>query len=169
MLWGFLEEGYPLYCGDRARRIIPNIQRLVEQELAQGSAVFFICDNHAPDDPEFKMFPPHCIEGTIEAEVIPELAKYPGEVITKRRYSAFFGTTLEERLNKLKPQKLIVCGVCTNICVLHTVANARNRDWEVEVPADCVTSFDERAHEFALEHMEKVLGANLTSIGEVKR
>ncbi len=90
MLRGFLEEGYPLYCGDKTRSIIPNIQRLLEQELAQGSKVFFICDNHDPDDLEFKMFPPHCIEGTIEAEVIPELAGYQGEIIPKRRYSAFW-------------------------------------------------------------------------------
>jgi len=164
MLRGFLEEGYPLYCGDKARRIIPNIKRLLEEELAQGSKIFFICDHHAPDDPEFKMFPPHCIEGTAEAEVIPELAKYPGEIIAKKRYSGFFGTTLEEKLKRLKPGKLIVCGVCTDICVLHTVANAVNRDYEVEVPTDCVASFDEAAHRFALEHMEKMLGAKLTSI-----
>ena len=165
MLRGFLEEGYPLYCGGRARRIIPNIERLLEQELAQGSAVFFICDHHTPDDPEFKMFPPHCIDGTIEAEVIPELASYQGEVIPKRRFSGFFGTTLEEKLKKLKPEKLIVCGVCTNICVMHTVADTRNRDYQVEVPVDCVASFDEGAHQFALEHIEKVLGAKRTSIG----
>ncbi len=127
MLRGFLEEGYPLYCGARARRIIPNVQRLLEQELAQGSTVFFPCDHHTADDPEFKMFPPHCIEGTAEAELIPELARYQGEVIPKRRFSAFFDTPLEEKLGKLKPDKLIVCGVCTDICVLHTVADARNR------------------------------------------
>ena len=165
MLRGFLEEGYPLYCGDKARRIIPNVQRLLEQELAQDSKVFFICDHHTPDDSEFKMFPPHCIEGTAEAEVIPELAKYSGEVIPKRRYSAFFDTSLEEKLNKLKPDKVIVCGVRTDICVLHTVADARNRDYQVEVPIDCVASFDEKAHRFALEHIEKTLGAKLTSTG----
>ncbi|GAH03381.1 unnamed protein product, partial [marine sediment metagenome] len=137
MLRGFLEEGYPLYCGARARRIIPNVQGLLEQELAQGSRVFFLCDHHSPDDPEFKMFPPHCLEGTAEAEVIPELARYQGEVIPKRRYSAFFDTPLEEKLNQLKPEKLIICGVCTDICVLHTVADARNRDYKVEVPVDC--------------------------------
>lgn len=165
MLRGFLEEGYPLYCGGEARSIIPAVQRLLETELARGSSVFFICDNHDPDDLEFKMFPPHCIAGTPEAEVIPELANYPGEVIPKKRYSGFFGTTLEEKLSKLGPEKLIVCGVCTNICVLHTVADARNRDYEVEVPVDCVASFDEAAHRFALEHMEKTLGAKLTRIG----
>jgi nicotinamidase/pyrazinamidase len=165
MLRGFLEEGYPLYIGEESRRIIPNIQRLLERELAQDPKLFFICDRHTQDDPEFRMFPPHCIEGTAEAEVIPELASYPGEVIPKKRYSGFFGTPLDEKLKELKPEKLIVCGVLTNICVLHTVADARNRDYEVEVPIDCVASSDETAHKFALEHMEKVLGAKLTSIG----
>ncbi len=42
MLRGFLEEGYPLYCGAEVRRIIPNIQRLLERDLAQGARVFFI-------------------------------------------------------------------------------------------------------------------------------
>ena len=162
MLRGFLEEGYPLYCGARARRIIPNVQAFLEQELAEGSKIFFLCDHHVPDDPEFKMFPPHCIEDTPETEIIPELARYPGEVIPKRYFSGFFDTLLEERLSKLKPEKLIVCGVCTDICVLHTVADARNRGYEVEVPVDCVASFDEKAHHFALEHMEKFLGAKLT-------
>jgi len=165
MLRGFLEEGYPLYCGARARRIIPDIQGLLEKEIAQGSKVFFICDHHDPDDLEFKMFPPHCVVGTAEAEVIPELVQYPGEVIPKKRYSAFFDTLLAEKLSELKPDKVIVCGVCTDICVLHTVANARNRDYQVEVPVDCVASFDEKAHHFALEHMEKVLGSKLTSFG----
>jgi len=165
MLRGFLEEGYPLYCGERTRRIIPNVRRLLERELAQGSTVFFLCDHHAPDDPEFNMFPPHCIEGTAEAEVIPELAKYKGEVIPKKTYSSFFGTSLEEKLKKLKPEKVIVCGVCTHICVLYAVADARIRGYEVEVPVDCVASFDEKAHHFALDYMENTLGAKLTSFG----
>jgi nicotinate phosphoribosyltransferase len=163
MLRGFMEEGCPLYSGDRARRIIPNIKRLLEREIAQGSKVFFICDHHDKNDAEFKMFPPHCIVGTAEAEVIPELAKYPGEIIAKKRYSAFYGTDLEARLKKLKPEKVIVCGVCTDICVCHTVGDARNRNYHVEVPVDGVASFDEKAHYFALEHMEKVLGAKLAS------
>jgi nicotinamidase-related amidase len=162
MLKGFLEEGHPLYVGDKARRIIPNIQGLLEQELAQGSKIFFVCDQHEPDDLEFKMFPPHCIAGTPEAEVIPELAKYPGEIIPKKRYSAFFNTSLEEKLKQLKPDKIIVCGVLTDICIMHTITDARNRDYYVEVPVDCVASPDEQAHQFALDHMAKVLGAKLT-------
>lgn len=162
MLRGFLEEGYALYCGERARRIIPNVQRLLERE--RSSPIFFACDHHIPNDPEFAIFPPHAIEGTTEAEVIPELAKYPGEIVPKRHYSAFYGTRLDERLKERRAEKLIVCGVATNICVMYTVADAWNRGYEIEVPVDCVASLNERAHRYALEHMEKVLGAKLTRV-----
>jgi len=164
MVRGFMEEGHPLFCGAKARRIIPAVQRLLEGEISRGAKVFFVSDHHAPDDDEFSMFPPHCIEGTAETEVIPELAKYKGEVIPKKRFSAFFDTPVDEKLKKLKPERLIVCGVCTDICVYHTVFDARSRDYKVEVPVDCVASFDEAAHHFALGHMEGVLGAKLTNL-----
>ena len=162
MLRGFAEKGHPLYCGGTAREIIPHIEKLIEREIKKGSSIFFIADCHPPDDAEFKIFPPHCIEGTTESEIIPELKKFPGKTIVKRRYSAFYGTRLAEELDILAPGKIIVCGVCTDICVMHTVADARNRDFPVEVPEDCVASFDPEAHKWALAHMEKVLGARLT-------
>ena len=98
---GFFEEGFPLYCGDKARRIIPKIQKLLEKELAQGSKVFFLCDQHDPDDLEFDMFPPHCIKGSPEIEVIPELCKYEGEIIPKTRFSCFLRTELQDKLDKI--------------------------------------------------------------------
>jgi nicotinamidase-related amidase len=161
MLRGFLEEGHPLYCGPAARAIIPCIQQLLEREIKLGSHIIYLADTHDPDDKEFRMFPAHCIRGTAETEVIPELAKFPGEVIPKRRYSGFYDTVLDARLKELRPEKLIVVGVCTDICVMHSVADARNRDYAVEVPRDCVASFDPEAHAFALKHMEKVLGAKI--------
>ena len=164
MLRGFLEEGYPLFGGERVRDIIPHVRNLLQQELDNGSVIIFICDNHDPDDLEFNMFPPHCVAGTEEAEIIPELREYPGEIIPKNRYSGFFNTSLEDKLKAFKPEKLIVCGVCTDICVLHTVADARNRDFQVEVPSNCVASFNESGHQFALDHIEKVLGANLVNL-----
>lgn len=165
MLVGFLEPGHNLYCGDEARRIIPNVQKLIESGLGAGSKVFFICDNHEPDDLEFEMFPVHCVKGTREAELIPELSSYEGVVIPKRRYSAFFETDLEQRLAELAPEKVVICGVCTDICVMHTASDARNRDYTVEVPIDCVATFDPEAHRYALSHMQKILGATLVESG----
>ena len=164
MLRGFLEEGNNLYCGDDARRIIPNVQSLLQREVSRGSSVFYICDTHAPDDLEFQMFPVHCVEGTAESEVIPELASFPGERIEKQRYSAFYNTDLEQRLKELAPETITVCGVCTDICVLHTTADARNRDYAVEVASDAVASFDGDAHKWALQHIERILGARLVTV-----
>jgi len=161
MVRGFLEEGYPLYCGESARRIIPRVRRLLEEEKARGSHLIFVCDNHAPDDQEFKIFPPHCVRGSAETDVIPELADLVEDILPKTRYSAFARTDLEQKLLELSPEKIIICGVCTDICVLHTAADARNRDYPVEVRADCVATFDEEAQRFALRHLEKVLGARV--------
>jgi len=163
MVRGFLEEGYPLYCGESARRIIPNVRRLLEEERARGSHLIFVCDNHAPDDKEFELFPPHCIRGSVETEVIPELADLVEDILPKTRYSAFAHTALDQKLREISPEKIIVCGVCTDICVLHTTADARNRDYAVAVRADCVASFEEEAHRFALRHMAKILGVQVVA------
>jgi len=161
MVKGFLEQGYNLYCGDEARQIIPAIRALLEEQKKQGSSIIFLCDNHEIDDAEFKIFPVHCVKGTEETQIIEELRGYSDETIYKRRYSAFFDTCLEHRLSQTAPDKLIICGVCTDICVLHTVADARNRDYSVDVRSDTVASFDIYAHENALIHMRKILGANV--------
>ena len=166
MIRGFCEEGHPLYVGNAAREIIPNIQRLLEREIAKETSILYLCDQHAPDDPEFELFPPHCVIGTPEVEVITELSCYPGDIIPKTCYSGFYNTILDKRLKDIAPEKLIVCGVCTDICVLFTVADARNRQYHVDVPIDCVASFNKNAHEFALKHMKKLLGAHLINPGD---
>jgi len=161
---GFLEKGYPLFCGEEARRIISPTRELVERELQQETPVFFNADAHAPNDREFKIYPPHCIRGTREAQIIPELASYldRATIIETESYSAFFNTDLHRRLQGIGIRTLIICGVCTDICVLHTVADAYYRGYELEVRRDCVASFDNEAHAFALRHMEQVFGARIT-------
>ena len=110
MVVGFMEDGHNLYCGDEAREIIPKVQRLIETEQAAGGSVIFICDTHDPDDLEFEMFPVHCVRGTEEPEIIPELREYEGIHLPKRRYSAFFETNLADLLAELEPERVIVCG-----------------------------------------------------------
>ena len=163
MVKGFLEPGHNLYCGDESREIIPKIHALLTTEQAAGSEILFISDHHDPDDLEFQVFPVHCVKGTEEPNVIDELAEFvTGEnVIPKNRYSGFFNTPLEARLAVASPEKIIICGVCTDICVLHTASDARNRDYTVAVPSDCVASFKPDAHEWALSHIKEILGAKV--------
>ena len=163
MVKGFLEPGHNLYCGDHARQIIPKVKAMLQRERGFGSRVLFVSDHHDPDDLEFQIFQVHCVKGTEEPNVIDELAEFVTQdnVVAKNRYSGFFNTDLAERLESLNPDKVIICGVCTDICVLHTTSDARNRDYPVEVPTDCVASFDPEAHAWALGHLSKILGAKV--------
>ena len=73
---------------------------------ADGVPLVFLVDTHAPDDPEFAMFPPHCVEGSGEDEVVPELAEFAerGTVVRKRTFSGFHGTDLDAVLARLAPR-----------------------------------------------------------------
>ena len=66
------------------------------------------------------------------------------------------------------PDRVIVVGVCSDICVLYTVAGLSIRGYSVAVPADCVETFDapprhkaEDKNACALLHFEDVLGATV--------
>ena len=166
---GFMAPGGTLYCGDAARAIIPPVRLLIESEAGRGALVIFTADTHAPDDKEFAMFPPHCVAGTPEVEIIPELADLAAQhaVLPKRRYSAFFDTDLGEQLAAFGPEQIIVVGDCTDICVLHTVAGLRDRDYRVIVRSDLVETYDAPGHPAdevnacALAHLRDVLGAEV--------
>ena len=162
---GFMRPDGTLYCGDHAREIIPRVAARVEREKAAGAALFFTQDSTPQTTASSRMFPPHCIEGSEEEHIVAELAPLTqdAQIVKKRRYSAFFETELAAMLAAQAPDKVVVMGDCTDICVLHTVAELRNRDYPVEVPADCVASFDPQQHEWALGHIEKILGAQVTN------
>lgn len=169
MLKGFCESGN--LASARLAGIIGCIRDMLDRELAAGSDIIFLADTHNADDPEFDMFPPHCVAGSGEEEVVAELAPYleKAALVRKNRYSGFHGTELESLLAELSPEEVLVAGVCTDICVMHTVADLRNRDYRVTVVADCVETYDAPGHpaddinRFALEHMRDILGATISS------
>jgi nicotinamidase/pyrazinamidase len=149
---------------------IPRVRRLAEEELAAGNPIVFTQDSHVENDLEFRMFPPHCIVGTDEHPLVEELRDLEPDaaaVIEKRRYSAFFDTGLEKVLEELAPDEVHVCGFCTDICVLHTTADLRNRDYDVVIRSEACETFSAPGHDhrevnrWALGHMEKILGARV--------
>lgn len=164
MLEDFISEEGVLYIGAPAEKVAQNVAKALEHARSEGIPVIYVCDSHDQDDSEFAMFPPHCIQGSRGAGVVEDLRPLPGErVIKKRRFSAFFGTDLDLYLREHGIEELVLTGVCTNICVLYTAADARMLNYRVTVLSDCVASFDEEAHSFALREMEKTLGASLQS------
>ncbi len=162
MLRDFIEAEGALSLGESGRQIIPAVRERLDRARARGDLVIFVRDSHRPDDPEFDMFPPHCVAGTPGAKIIPELAPSDEDVmIFKRRYSAFFATELDLVLREHGVDALDLCGVCTNICVLYTAASARNLAYAVTVHRDAVAAPVREAGEWALSEMEQTLGCTV--------
>src|SRR6185437_9227767 len=58
------------------------------------------------------------IKGTRGCEIARELPVAPSDpIVVKKRYSAFFGTTLEEVLAAFHPNTLILAGINTHACI----------------------------------------------------
>jgi nicotinamidase/pyrazinamidase len=162
MLNDFINPDGALCVGETVKHIIPEIQKKISKYRGDGNQVFFVSDCHAEDDSEFEMFQKHCVAGTKGAEIHKDLRPKQGEtIIQKTRFSAFFGTNLDELLKEKGIDTLELCGVCTNICIFYTAADARMRGYNVTVDRRCVDSFDRAAHEFALKEMERTLGVKI--------
>jgi nicotinamidase/pyrazinamidase len=67
----FMLPGGKLYVPG-AERLLPNIRKLTD--AARQERVFLISHGcyHPKDDPEFQIFPPHCVKGTEGSAFVPE-------------------------------------------------------------------------------------------------
>ena len=81
--------------------------------------------------------------------------------IQKNRYSAFAGTSLDMKLRERDIKNVCLVGVCSDICVLHTAIDAYNLGYKITVYKDAIASFNEKGHNFTLEHLKNVLGAEI--------
>lgn len=149
---------------DDAEKLIPNQKKLLKRARKIGFEIIFLADNHMPDDPEFEIWPKHCVQGTYGAKVIDELSPLDHErVIPKRRYSGFFGTDLDLTLREAEVERIILVGVLTDICVMYTSADASARNYEVIVVSDATSSIKDENHTHALKHMEEIHNSCVTS------
>ncbi len=97
----------------------------------------------------------HLLEGDPGTELDPALGMRPDDyLITKRRYSCFFGTEFEILLKGLKADTLILVGGHTDVCVHYTFVDAHQHDYFCRVVEDCVAGSSREAHDAALRAME---------------
>jgi len=110
-------------------------------------------DTHEPDAVEFGAFPPHCVRGTDEAETVPEIKGLPFfdqiTLLEKNSIDPGLDTGLDAWIAQYPQVKtFIVVGDCTDLCTyqlamhLRLSANARQKDWRVVVPENCVDTYD---------------------------
>ncbi|AEM39289.1 isochorismatase hydrolase [Pyrolobus fumarii 1A] len=151
-----------------AENIIPVIARLREEFHKRGYPVIYTNDAHYPFDFEVKHWGPHAVRGSEEAQVVPELRPTEKDyVVLKRRYDAFFATDLDLLLRELGIDTVVLTGVATDICVLHTAAGAFFRGYKVIVVKDATAGVTKDRHNFALEYMRQVYGAEVLSSEEL--
>lgn len=149
---------------ENAEKIFEVTRKVVDEARKNGMKIIFTQDWHRSDDEEFKIWPKHCVMNTWGAEIIDELgAKEEDYFVKKRRYSAFFATDLDLILRELKVKNVFICGVATNVCVLHTTADAVMRGYRVVVIEDCTKALSDYDQEYAIKHMKNVFNAEILS------
>ncbi|WP_281690438.1 isochorismatase family protein [Pseudonocardia thermophila] len=99
------------------------------------------------------------LEGTPGADIVPEVAPQPDDIVlVKKKPSAFFGTPLACLLLDRGVDTLIVTGGSTSNCVRATVADAYSNNFHVLVPRDCVFDRIDVSHRVALFDIDRLYG-----------
>lgn len=153
MVNGFIKEGK---MSDKdINHITPRIKSLVESFLSDEEGVAFIKDTHEVNSTEFKKYPPHCLKGTSESELISELSSYEQKSLSyeKNSTSTIFAKNFMRDIERMESLKeVIITGCCTDICVMNLAIplvnyfDEENRDVRVLVPQNAVETFNSDIH-----------------------
>lgn len=144
------------------------VARSVAACHAAGVPVIFCNDAHIRGlDRELELWGEHGVAG--ETRIFPEIEVGEGDLIVpKRRYSGFFQTDLDLTLRELGVKTVIAVGADTNICVLHTLADAYFLGYASVVVTDATMTFLCGTQEGALEHCEKCYGSTLVTVSALE-
>jgi nicotinamidase-related amidase len=88
--------------------------------------------------------------------------------LLKARHSAFHATALDILLQQLRCKRLIVTGIAADNCVLFSAMDAYLRGYSLSVPVDCVAAETAQARDEALQHMARVLKADVRPSARLK-
>ena len=183
----FMLPGGALYVTG-AEKTIPNMRRLVD--AARQRRVFLVSDicTHTPDDPEFQVWPPHCVRGTKGAEKIPETVtdkffripnepdfrlppdfekQYPQIILEKQTLDVFDNPHTKEVVERLgREREYAVFGVVTEYCVRLAAKGLLDSGCRVALVTDAIETLKEEDGRRALEELT-ARGARLMTTAEV--
>jgi nicotinamidase/pyrazinamidase len=156
----FLDSDGALAVPD-AQAVLPNIERLLRAAGERKILTISSRCAHGPDDAEFQVFPPHCLEGTRGAERVfadlpplprreiavdaapePEATLAPAThyVVKKQAYDLFTNRWLEElrKSGQFTGKTCVVFGVATDYCVRAAALGLAQTNARVLLVADAV-------------------------------
>ena len=184
----FMLPGGKLYVPG-AEKLLPNIRRLTD--AARQGQVFLVSHGcfHTPDDPEFKIFPPHCVKGTAGAELVPEalaqkvarvpndaavklpedLSKYQQILLEKQTLNIFESRHADALVRRLGSHaEFVVFGVVTEFCVSFAVKGLLERGRRVAVVQDAIETLKLEDGQKTIAEFER-LGARLSTTDQALR
>ena len=173
MVNGFVNFG--ALADKNINKVTPKIVNMIEDAKKNDFEIVAFKDCHSKDDEEFKVFPIHCLKGTAESELIPELKPFEKDfdhIIGKDTTNGFVTKEFQNLLKNNNYENVFVCGCCTDICVLNFVESYmefiknNNLKTKVYVVENACYTFDnenhnaEKYHKKAVEKM-KNMGAKI--------
>jgi len=174
----FMLPGGNLYVPG-AEKLLPNIRRLTD--AARQGKVFLVSHGcfHPAGDPEFKIFPPHCLKGSAGSELVPEaladkvvrvendpaakipenLASYQQILLEKQTLNIFESRHADDLLRRLGDQsEFVVFGVVTEYCVSFAAKGLLERGRRVAVVQDAIETLKPEDGEKTVAELQR-LGA----------
>jgi nicotinamidase/pyrazinamidase len=136
-----------------AERILPQVARLNRHAKERGIPLISTADAHAENDPEFALWPPHCVAGTF-GQRKPDCTQAGQIVLNKRSVDCFTIPELPGLLGQLRVEHAVVYGVVAEICVRHAVFGLLERGIRVTVVEDAVRSLKESEAAAMLRELE---------------
>lgn len=181
----FMLPGGKLYVPGAEKRIA-NMRRLVD--AARTGKVFLVssADQHAPNDPEFAHFPPHCVKGTSGAEILaelkapkivsitndknssipPNLDQVQQIVLEKQTLDVFDNPNTQKILGQFDlNQEFVIFGVVTEFCVRLAAKSLLDRGRRVAIVTDAIETLDATEGQRTLDELAS-RGARLITTNE---
>lgn len=133
---------------------------------------------HAEDDPEFKVYPHHCVAGTVGQQkpvillrekraTVPSCVEGAQQLILeKQELNCFSNPQLEPLLAELKADRYVVYGVVTEICVRLCAFGLLKTGKRVEIVTDAVRALDQGAAQEMFTEF-KTAGGHLVTSGQM--
>jgi nicotinamidase-related amidase len=152
-----------------AAEIIDRSAQLVRAFREQGMPVVLVrVTGRAPGRteagvPKFS-FPPDW------TELVPELEQQPTDyVVTKQRWGAFIGTSLDDYLRQKGVTQVFLTGIATSAGVESTARSGYDLGYHVAFAVDAMTDRDRDAHRHSIEKIFPRLGETTTTGNLLKR
>lgn len=149
--------------GDAALSAADAISRLRDEADRLGAPVVYVNDNYGQWHSERSRIVETCrAAGDVPRRLADAIAPRDDDFfVIKPQFSGFYATNLPVLLPKLGVNRLVITGLAADICVLFTAADAHMRAYDLWAPADAVASSRSEHQDWALQIMQKAMGAEI--------